>query len=238
MMLHRSKFYCGWLLSYTCMILCGLAYNEVEEKVIKQNFAIPHEDLGYAPNGYKIVFDKGEYGSIQDCEFGLNPKTKITSWNRTVHLWLKYSLFFRMINIDRKPFKNNYSLASLATFMLSALWHGFYPTYYIFFFLFYIFQSANETFDKLNFFTWMRQQNYVYKGFLCLFSQFMVNSLGAIIFNLRWRLFKKFLRNIYCFQIIIVFILFGLSIIAPDLKKKYFNSGQSIEEKTEDKKEK
>lgn len=233
MMLHRFKFYCGWLLSYSGMILCGLAYNEVDEKVIQSNIAVPHADLGNAPNGLKIVFDKGEYGSIVDCEFGLNPKTKITSWNRTVHLWLKYNLFLRMINIERKPFKNNFSLASLATFMLSALWHGFYPTYYIFFFLFYIFQSANEAFDKLNFFIWIRQQNYLYKVLMFLFSQSLCNSLGAIIFNLRWRLFKMLLKNVYYFQVIMVFALFGLSKVAPMLKKKFIKSSEHAVKKEE-----
>lgn len=42
------------------MILCGLSYNEVEEKELKANIAIYHKNLGKASNGLRITFDKGE----------------------------------------------------------------------------------------------------------------------------------------------------------------------------------
>ena len=214
MALHRAKFYSGWLLSYTGFIFSGIAYTETPRD---KNEPTVLTEI----NGPMIKsFSKGKYGSITDCEFGINPKTKIISWNNTVHLWLKYNLFLRMINIDHPLFKNNFTLASLMTFMISAFWHGFYPTYYIFFFLFFIYQTANEKFDKMGFYTWCRTGNFLKRIPVGIFSQFMVNALGAIIFNLKWKLFIQFMKNVYCSPIIIVFSLYGFSKIVKNPKKE------------------
>jgi len=206
MTVHRSKFYSGFLLSCTGMIICGLSYTE-HKKDNNSKIELP---LFYLDKGdYYITYEKGGYGSIFDCEFGINPKTKITSWNHSVHLWLKYSVFLRLINIENKMFKNNFSLASLITFMVSAFWHGFYTTYYIFFFLFFIYQNANEKIDKLGVYTNLRSKNnLILKLPFWLFNQFICNALGIIIFNLKFDLFIQFMKNTYYSPIIIVFILY------------------------------
>ena len=201
MTLHRAKFYSGWLLSYAGFIISGIAYTEDDNK--------------------EISFSKGSYGSIIDCEFGINIKTKITSWNNTVSLWLKYSWFLRLINVKSKTFYNNKKLASLLTFMMSAFWHGFYPTYYVFFFLFFLLQNANEYFDKLGLYTYIRSGSYIKRIPMWLFSQFMVNSLGAIIFNLEWGLFIQFMKNIKCVPIFIILVLCVYTkVMSGRIKKK------------------
>lgn len=189
MAVHRAKFYSGWLLSYAGFIMSGIAYTENDGK-----------DISYI---------KGKYGSIRDCEFGINIKTKITSWNNTVSLWLRYSWFLRLINVQHKLFYNNKKLASLLTFMMSAFWHGFYPTYYVFFFLFFLLQSANEHFDKMGLYTYIRSGSYIKRIPMWVFSQFMVNSLGAIIFNLEWGLFLQFMHNVHWVPVVIVLGLYG-----------------------------
>ena len=207
MSVHRSKFYSGWLLCCSGMIFCGLSYTEHKKEEGKK-IELP---LLYLDKGdYYITYEKGGYGSIFDCEFGINPKTKITSWNHSTHLWLKYFLFLRLINVENKIFKNNYSLASLITFMISAFWHGFYYTYYIFFFLFFIYQNANEKIDKLGLYTYLRSDPklFLLKTPFWIFNQFMCNALGTIIFNLRWELFVQFLKNTYYSPIILVFLLY------------------------------
>lgn len=200
MTFHRSKFYCGWLLSYSGFIFSGLAYTELPI----QEASIPTlgddtPSLNYLPQdieGIEKSFKKGEYGSIIDCELGINPKTKITSWNHVVHLWMKYNIFIRLIALKGTRLENNAQLCSLITFMLSAFWHGFYPTYYIGFFLYFVFQTANEKVDKIGFFTWARK-NYGIKFLVWIFSQYVSNTLGVIIFNLKWRLFKQYMKNTY-----------------------------------------
>ena len=47
-----------------------------------------------------------------------------------IHIWLKNYIYLRTLKPGQKPgFMNN-----MATFVVSAFWHGFYPFYYIMFF--------------------------------------------------------------------------------------------------------
>lgn len=48
-----------------------------------------------------------------------------------MHHWLKYYVFMRML--DNKK-KSGVSVPALITFMVSAIWHGFYPGFVFFFF--------------------------------------------------------------------------------------------------------
>ena len=98
--------------------------------------------------------------------------------------------------------------------LISAFWHGFYTTYYIFFFLFFIYQNANEKIDKLDVYKNLRSKNnLILKLPVWIFNQFMCNALGTIIFNLRFDLFIQFLKNTYFSPIIIVFILYIATLI-------------------------
>lgn len=66
----------------------------------------------------------------------------------------------RLINLEHKAFKNNKAIASLATFMISAFWHGFYPNYYIFFFQFYVLEQVSDILErKLNLFERAEKMN-------------------------------------------------------------------------------
>jgi len=51
-------------------------------------------------------------------------------WNHQVHLWLKFYIMARLTPAGKRPgmFEN------MATFIISAFWHGFYPFYYVMFF--------------------------------------------------------------------------------------------------------
>jgi lysophospholipid acyltransferase len=48
-----------------------------------------------------------------------------------IHLWLKHYVFFRSFEHGKRPGL----ISNLATFIVSAFWHGFYPFYYVMFFL-------------------------------------------------------------------------------------------------------
>ncbi len=47
-----------------------------------------------------------------------------------IHLWLKHYVYNRVIT----PGKRAGLKENLATFIISAFWHGFYPLYYVMFF--------------------------------------------------------------------------------------------------------
>ena len=47
-------------------------------------------------------------------------------------MWLKYYIFLRMLPNDKKG--GGQASAALTTFIVSAIWHGFYPGFFFFFF--------------------------------------------------------------------------------------------------------
>ena len=83
------------------------------------------------------------------------------AWNISVHKWLKYYVFLRMVKRDErlslKPI--------LTTFLVSAIWHGFYPGY----FLFFLSSGLNDYLFKIG------EKTYVLFGFVPpIVSKFML----------------------------------------------------------------
>ena len=88
----RSKYYIAWALTYSSLIFSGMAYGEtiVKDKVF--------------PN-----VEKGSYGKILYNEFGLVPRLKLVYWNMSIHIWLKYNVYTRVLG-SSGIFKGNYIL--------------------------------------------------------------------------------------------------------------------------------
>lgn len=51
-------------------------------------------------------------------------------WNHMIHIWLKHYVYNRTLVPGKRPGLYN----SMAVFVVSAFWHGFYPQYYVMFF--------------------------------------------------------------------------------------------------------
>ena len=181
---QRAKYYSGWILSYATVIFSGLSYTEqnVDGKIVKS-------------------LEKGSYGSVVNCEWGINPKDMINEWNKTIHLWLKYNVYTRVINIKMKPFENNWPLASLLTFISSAIWHGFYLTYYITFFLLFFYESACEVLDKIGFYKWIYKTK-VLIPLTSIFNNLAFESIGVMFFNLEWKKALIGLKNMRYYPLI------------------------------------
>jgi lysophospholipid acyltransferase len=58
-------------------------------------------------------------------------KNFLASWNISVQSWLKCYVFMRMLENNKR---GGAAKASLVTFMVSGIWHGFYPGFAAFFF--------------------------------------------------------------------------------------------------------
>ena len=52
-------------------------------------------------------------------------------WNISAHLWLKYYVFMRLVDRENKK---NQMLPTLITYLVSAVWHGIDPGFFVFFF--------------------------------------------------------------------------------------------------------
>lgn len=171
MFIQRTKYYGGWKMAQSAIVFSGLGYNpsvvDSEDKTSKGEFV--HN------------FNRVENCVIRDVEIEMNPRRRIQYWNRTVHLWLKYNLFLRLLNVETKPFKNNRGLASLITFMVSAFWHGFYPVYYIFFFLFFLLEQVCTILEEdYDFFKKVEKQNIIIRYAFSLFTMSFCNYLGIV----------------------------------------------------------
>lgn len=171
----RSKYYIGWLLSYSSLIFSGMAYGETkkDEKII--------------PN-----VEKGSYGSIIFNEFGMHPKLKMVHWNRQIHLWLKYNIYIRLLN----PLNGNKSLATFITYIVSSIWHGFYPTYYINFILIYLFEQDSLFLDELGFYKFVDEHSFIWP-FISLKTSFFNDSVGSFFYCLETSSVKQILINYY-----------------------------------------
>ncbi len=74
-------------------------------------------------------FNRVENIRIYDVEFSYKIQDFFNAWNISVHNWLKHYVFMRMITRGKKVSL----MPILTTFLVSAIWHGFYPGYFLFF---------------------------------------------------------------------------------------------------------
>lgn len=66
-----------------------------------------------------------------NLETSTRVKDFLANWNISVHEWLKYYVFLRQL--DNKKRGGSNLRAAMITFLVSAIWHGFYPGFFVFF---------------------------------------------------------------------------------------------------------
>jgi len=112
---QRMMYYAPWCFTEAACIACGLSYNGMKRVGVKD----------------VISWDSIMCIDILGVEFGNTPLRMMGKWNHGTHLWLKNHVQQRLLKPGQKPgIKETY-----LTFAVSAFWHGFYPFYYIMFFM-------------------------------------------------------------------------------------------------------
>ena len=97
----------------------------------------------------------------------------IDSWNHMTAVWLRYYVYERCPKIF---------YPSLVTFMVSAFWHGFYPTYYVFFINAWLLtESARIVYKNKNLFSFIPPS---LRGILAIFISSLSLSIHGIAFGL------------------------------------------------------
>jgi lysophospholipid acyltransferase len=128
MQVYRMKYYTGWLFATANVTAAGLNY-----------------DSSVTGKGYLSSFKKIVSVRPVDFEFSDNIKDKLEAWNSSVQTWLKNYVYFRVTSAEEgKKNPKKATFASNVTFMLSALWHGLYPGYYMTFFQMFLQQQVNR----------------------------------------------------------------------------------------------
>ncbi|KXJ94571.1 MBOAT, membrane-bound O-acyltransferase family-domain-containing protein [Microdochium bolleyi] len=116
----RFKYYGAWLLAEGSCILAGLGYNGVD------------------PKTGKVSWNRLQNVSPWGVETATNSRGYLENWNMNTNKWLRNYIYLRVTPKGKKPgFR-----ASMATFVTSAFWHGFYPGYYLTFILASFVQTA------------------------------------------------------------------------------------------------
>lgn len=109
----RMKYYGVWSLTEGACILSGIGYNGVD------------------PVTGKASWDRLQNVKPFGIELAQNTHAYLGNWNINTNNWLRNYMYLRVTPKGKKPgFR-----ASLATFVTSAFWHGFYPGYYMAFVL-------------------------------------------------------------------------------------------------------
>ena len=109
----RLKYYGVWNLTEGACILSGLGYN------------------GVNPTTGQVQWDRLQNVAPWAIESAQNTRAYLGNWNINTNNWLRNYMYLRVTPKGKKPgFR-----ASLATFITSAVWHGFYPGYYLTFVL-------------------------------------------------------------------------------------------------------
>ncbi|OQR85973.1 lysophospholipid acyltransferase [Achlya hypogyna] len=104
--LYRFRFYMVWALAEMGGVLAGYGYTSERDQ-----------------------WDGLTNNNILFVELPVNMRVAINGWNIKVALWLNTYVYQRVALKKGKPT----AFSTLASFMVSALWHGLAPGYYIFF---------------------------------------------------------------------------------------------------------
>jgi len=118
----RFKFYIVWLLAEGACILSGLGFN------------------GYDEHGH-ATWNRVTNVDIVGYETADNIKSLLEAWNMNTNKWLKNYVYLRVTPHGKKPT----FFSTFATFGASAIWHGFYPGYYLTFITGAFVQSIHRT---------------------------------------------------------------------------------------------
>ena len=105
----------GFCLMEAGPLMCGLSYNEQS----RENNLEKHDRIQSA-----IIWNLETSTSVKDF---------LASWNISCHKWLKYYVYLRLLSNNRSKAQSLNFSALIFTFMVSSVWHGFYPGFFVFF---------------------------------------------------------------------------------------------------------
>lgn len=122
MLLRMNTYIIGFCFMDCTMLASGLAFNGRDEKGNERH-------------------DRVKSVVINGLIFTHKVKNFLQCWNISTHEWLKNYVFLRMLNNQKR---GGQEFAALVTFMVSAIWHGFYPGFFSFFFGAFLMDMHNK----------------------------------------------------------------------------------------------
>uniref|UniRef100_A0A0K0DYI1 Membrane-bound O-acyltransferase domain-containing protein n=1 Tax=Strongyloides stercoralis TaxID=6248 RepID=A0A0K0DYI1_STRER len=180
----RSRYYFAWYMSDAICNISGFGFN------------------GYDKNGEE-KWDLCTNVNVKNVELSYSLKECIDNWNIGTCRWLRLTVYNRLPK----------SYRTLGTFILSAIWHGFHPGYYVTFTTAAIFTDASRIFRKYfrPYFILSSENKQMYDIFTFFVTRLAI-IYGAIPFSLE-TFYKSiiFLKQFYfgghLIAIVIIFVI-------------------------------
>ncbi|KAM3139277.1 hypothetical protein pb186bvf_008687 [Paramecium bursaria] len=150
---QRCKYYAGFCFSELSISSCGLTW-EGGKFGNKQQFQLDGnlkemQEMVDKLNMKLQTWEEGKFGKIKqidlDWDLQYNMKDKVEKWNISIQTWLRRYVYQRIYSeeeMKKNPSKQQISFQT--TFMISAIWHGYYPGYYFAFVQWAILNSVNK----------------------------------------------------------------------------------------------
>ena len=132
-------------------------------------------------------------------EYDPNFKNKIDYWNKSVQAWLKTCVYMRVYNNNPK----RATMATFVTFLVSAFWHGFYISYYIFF-LHWAFVSGLAKYLYKARHKFQRFEGKVFNFLTLVVATTLMNYMGTTFLLLEWNKVVFYYGEVYYFGTILL----------------------------------
>lgn len=190
-MLVRFKYYFAWLFADAICNNSGIGF------------------AGYDANG-GAMWDKFSNIHIFKFEFGTSLKESIEAWNVGTNQWLRMIVYER---VDKH--------ATMLTYGLSALWHGFYPGYYLTFANGAVFTFAARTMRRTirHYFTGNTELKFIYDVLTFMTTRFVMSYITFTFVLLEfWGGVRLYLHMYLCLHIVALIALFLVPRVVPKAK--------------------
>lgn len=122
----RFKYYSAWLIAEAACIHCGLGFRGID------------------PTTGRMQWDRVRNVNPLKVELAQNMHDFIGNWNMNTIKWLRHYVYLRVTPKGKKPG----TFATLATFSVSALWHGVMAGYYLTFITAAFLQMIGKVFRR------------------------------------------------------------------------------------------
>eukprot|EP00824_Muranothrix_gubernata_P023004 TRINITY_DN5884_c0_g2_i1.p1 TRINITY_DN5884_c0_g2~~TRINITY_DN5884_c0_g2_i1.p1 ORF type:complete len:260 (+),score=26.66 TRINITY_DN5884_c0_g2_i1:81-782(+) len=196
----RCKYYSGWLLAEAAQIVNGFGYNGRDAQ-------------GHARWDRLTNVDPWAFETAQ------NLRGVVDSWNQSTAYWLKNYVYMRTTLPGKKP-----PVWSLyATFLTSALWHGLYPGYFLFFLSMAMATTVAQQVRHRIRPLFLHRGTIVklfYDGISLVATVATANYLAGGFEALSWEKSIRLWRSLYFFIHIGLLVVFVLSQFFPPRRKK------------------
>ena len=155
---------------------------------------------------------KGHCGSILKSDLGYNIGDAINHFNRSIHIYLKYCVYIRILFLPHSWIKN-YFIAAIFVFIFAALWCGIYFGLYFFFIAACIIYQFHFNLELFGFYDWLDKANIAIKIIITIFVQYILSMIFNMMFLYKFDMIKCYLRNFYYTPFLVVLILYLISLI-------------------------